>query len=176
MKLSLTELFKCRVDAAAADLVAIFPDMVKFWIDSAGSGVFSFQSLRNRFYDEWKTQFEGFDTRYAQTSCLVAVAVGCLNKPVNRRVSVGDFKLQFAVVPSGLRLSNGKIIFPIARGVAGAAALSPLNEQQRLLIEQAEAEQWRLGQTFLTRNWAALTFTRFISLGGEDECVLKLLG
>jgi hypothetical protein len=180
LRISLTELMCCRLDAEAYQLVAAFPKMVEFWAGKAEGlgGKVSFQTLRSKFLGEWRKAFEGFYSQYAQTSCMVAVSAMQATKPPEERVKLGRIEASFAVLsPAGLKLYMGELSFPAKVGSLASAELKPLNSLQEKLLEQAENEKWQLGQAVITPRWAILTFTRYLDIESvEDKYIDELLG
>ena len=157
-------------------LIAEFPKMVEWWVEmpkmfKGGS----FAHFRKRFYGSWRKEWEGWHSQHAQTSCLVAYTVLQMWRKTGERTR--GFGFRFSVIsPRVVWIEGGNLCFSTRIGCTGCVGLFPRNKHQKMLLEQAELEKWRVGQTILTPKWSVVPFTRYLDLAfAGDQYIQNLL-
>jgi hypothetical protein len=176
-KLTLSEIFTCKLDGETYGLLNHYPTMVKWWVDQAKESPVSFSGFRNYFYNAWKSAWGTYNSQHAQTSCLVAYNLLKLSEGQTRKEE--EVKGNFAVIsPRIVKIEDGeKLVFPTRPPKKGHVQLLPKNQTQKTLVEQAQNQYWQISQVFLTPNWCVIPFVRYLDLTKEKEDILvqKLL-
>lgn len=177
LKILLTEVFECRLDAEAHALVRVFPNMVRWWFGKAEAfkgG--SFAAFRNQFYEAWKLDWKGYNSQNAQTSCIVAYSDSQLSKAPEQRVRKAALNWDFAVVsPKNAKIVGCEFVFPTKRSKHAHVELITENPRQKTLLEQAMNMHWQVGQSILTAEWCIVPFVRYRDLSAEKDRVLNEL-
>ena len=171
MKVTLSEIYRCRVNGEAEVILEMFPKMVEWWIGKAGDVMedwsrrpIRYSEFRNMHYYEWRRRFAGWNTHYAQTSSLIAYTEAKL-RSIDHILEGLRVKMRFAVIhPNIAWIRDGclKITTKPRRFVY--VRLKPRDRRQRLLLEQAERGEWRIGQILLTGQWTLIPLLRDVEL------------
>ena len=172
-KLALSEIFNCQLDREAYAFLVQYPNMVNWWINQTSTVTAeevpagSFNEFRNHFYKNWKKGWNGYNSQHAQTSSLVAYSVLKLSKQLQTKE---ELRYSFAVVsPRIVKIEDEKLVFPTKLSNKAHVQLIPKNPTQQALLEQVQNNHWQLGQSFLTAEWCAIPFTRFLDLTLEKD-------
>ncbi|MDR0460621.1 MAG: hypothetical protein LBH62_04190 [Nitrososphaerota archaeon] len=165
-KLGLSEIFTCRLDSETFGFLSQYYRMVEWWTDHEKESFLSFSGFRNQFYKSWRNDWKGYNSQHAQTSSLVAYNMVRLSKGQ----SIGELKRSFAVVsPRIAKIEDEKLVFPTKQSKKAHVQLLPKNPTQKTLLEQAQNQYWQIGQIFLTPDWCAIPFTKYLDLTKEKE-------
>jgi hypothetical protein len=168
-KLTLAEIFTCKLDSEAYGLLNHFPNMVKWWTDQVKESPTAFSVFRNHFYSAWKESWSDYNSQHAQTSSLTAYNMLRLSK----MQPLKELKYSFAVVSQRIvKIEDEKLVFPTKLSKKAQVQLVPKNHTQTTLLEQTQNGYWKNGQIFLTPNWCAIPLTRYIDLTSEKEDTL----
>jgi hypothetical protein len=171
-KLTLSEIFDCKLDSEAFGLLNQFPNMVKWWTEQAKEPPTAFSVFRNYFYSAWKIRWCDYNSQHAQTSSLTAYNLLRLSKMQTLR----ELKCSFAVIsPRIVKIEDEKLVFPTKLSKKTHVQLVPKNPTQKTLLEQTQNEYWQIGQIFLTPNWCAIPFTRYLDLTCEKDAIVQKL-
>jgi len=168
-KLGLSEIFTCRLDSETYGFLPQYHSIVEWWIDRGKEPIQSFSVFRNQFYKSWRNDWPGYNSQHAQTSSLVAYNL----LKLSRGQPIGELKRSFAVVsPRIAKIEGEKLVFPTKLYKKAHVQLVTKNPTQKILLEQVQNEYWKIGQIFLTPNWCAIPFTRYLDLTSEKEDAL----
>ncbi|MGD6805870.1 MAG: hypothetical protein ACQCN4_02805 [Candidatus Bathyarchaeia archaeon] len=174
LKIPIAQIFDCQLDREAYAFIAQYPNMVTWWIKrSQEFKEGSFSTFRNQFYDSWKKDWVGYNSQHAQTSSLVAYSALNLSKKKPQTNPI-ELKWNFAVIsPRIAKIEDETIVFPTKLTKKAHVKLIAKNSREKVLLEQAQNEHWQIGQSFLTPEWCAVPFTRFIDLTIERDRYLR---
>ncbi len=176
LKIALSQIFDCQPDGEAHALMVQYPNMVRWWINRAEEFTGgSFSKFRNQFYDTWKKEWKSYNSQHAQTSSLVAYSALQLWKESAKKTKP-ELKWNFAVISSRIaKIEDDKLIFPTQLSKKAHVNLIAENMRQQTLLEQVQNEHWQVGQSILTPEWCAISFTKFIDLTSEKDRLIKEL-
>jgi len=171
LKVTISEIYGCVLDAKAEVLLGEFPKMVEWWIAKAEELIegglkvpFRYSEFRNMHYHEWHREFADWNTYYAQTSSLIAFTETRLRFPRYARKGL-RVKARFAVIhPSIAWIRNGCLRITTKPREYSYVKLTPRDEQQEILLGQAEREVWRIGQVLLTEKWALIPLLKEVKI------------
>lgn len=166
-RLALSEVFSCKLDREAYAFLVQYPNMVKWWINQEEVPAESSNEFRNHFYKKWKTDWKGYNSQHAQTSSSVAYSALKLSKQLQTKE---ELSYSFAVVSTRIvKIEDEKLVFPTKLSNKAHVQLISKSPIQQALLEQAQNDHWQLGQSFLTAEWCAIPFTRFLDLRLEKD-------
>ena len=165
-KLTLSEIFTCKLDSEAYGLLNQYPNMVKWWIEQAKESPVSFSGFRNHYYSAWKNAWSNYNSQHAQTSSLSAYNMLKLSKGQ----PIEELKYSFAVIsPRIVKIEDEKLVFPTKQTKKARIQLFPKNQTQKTLLEQTQNKYWQINQILLTPNWCTIPLTRYLNLTQEKE-------
>lgn len=172
-KLSLSEIFACRLDSEAYSFFAQYPRMIDWWFTRGKESTQpfkNFNAFRNQFYSEWKVDWRGYNSQHAQTSCMFAFKA--LNSNMQKRV---EWKQSFVIVSPVLAKveENQTLAFTTMQTKKARVTLVAKTSAQGVLLEQALNMYWQIGQVLLTPTWCAIPFSREIDLTQEKDTILQ---
>jgi len=174
-RLTLSEIFACKLDSEAYNFFAQYPRMINWWITRGRETVQEFKdfnAFRNKFYSEWKTDWKSYNSQHAQTSCMFAFKTLNSNMPKN-----SEMKQSFVIISPVLAKieENKTFVFTTLQTKKARVNLVSKTSAQSVLLEQALNKYWQIGQVLLTPNWCVIPFTREIDLTQEkDPCIQTL--
>ena len=173
-KLSLSEIFACRLNSEAYSFLSLYPRMIDWWLargQETPQGFSDFSAFRSQFYSQWKETWKGCNSQHAQTSCLFAL------KALNSKVqSKDELKQSFALVSPVLAKVEGKtLVFTTTQTKKARVELVPKTVAQCVLLEQAQNKYWQIGQVFLTPKWCVVPFSKDYDLTQEKDSTLQEL-
>jgi hypothetical protein len=172
-KLSLSEVFACRLDSEAYSFFAQYLRMVNWWIVHGRDVVQEFRdfnAFRNQFYSAWKAGWSGYNSQHAQTSCMFAY------KTLNSTIQKSEVPKQSFVIVSPVLAKieeNQTLIFTTMQTKKARVKLVSKTSAQNVLLEQALNMYWQIGQVLLTPTWCAIPFSREIDLTQEKDVILQ---
>jgi hypothetical protein len=172
MRISLAEIFPCRVDGEARRLILEFRRMVEWWIEKARDSprTLNYPEFRKRFYREWKEKWEGWNTQHAHTSSMLAYSLIRAYKPPSVRPEKPKFRTPVAVIHYWtVKLENGGLTVSTENGRKAYIRLEAKTRHQQKLLSQAKKGLWKIGQVILTPEWAIISFTKEINLEKENH-------
>jgi len=174
MRISLAELFPCKLDREAERLIEEFGRMVKWWIKKAQElpRTLSYQEFRKRFYREWKEEWVDWNTQHAHTSSMLAYSLTRAYKPPSMREKPErlKFRMPLALIHYwAVRLKDGGLTIPTKNGREAYVKLEPRSRHQQKLLSQTEKGLWKIGQVTLTPKWTIISFVREVNLAEEKH-------
>ncbi|MDR2202715.1 MAG: hypothetical protein LBE76_00085 [Nitrososphaerota archaeon] len=170
-RLGLSELFACKLDSEAYSFFPQYLNMINWWLSQGQTATRknNFTAFRNQFYDKWRTDWKGYNSQHAQTSCLFAL------KALNTNIqSKQELKQSFAIIsPVSTKVENKKFMFVTKHAKKAYVELIPKTPTQNILLEQTQNSYWKIGQVFLTPKWCTIPLTRHIDLTKEKDPILQ---
>jgi len=173
-KLTLSEIFTCKLDGEAYGLLNQYPNMVKWWTEQTKEPPATFSRFRNHFYNAWKNAWSNYNSQHAQTSSLAAYNMLKLSKGQ----PITELKYSFAIIsPRIVKIEDAKLVFPTKQPKKSQIQLLPKNQTQKTLLEQTQNKYWQINQILLTPNWCTIPLTRYLNLTQEkeDNLIQKIL-
>jgi hypothetical protein len=128
----------------------------------------SYSELRDKFYQQWRLEWKGYNSQHAQTSSLTAYSIlKSKQTPTNQR----ELQCSFIVISPRIVKFEEKeqLVFPTKLSKKARIQLLPKTSTQRVLLEQAQNGYWKNGQIFLTDKWCTIPFTRYLDLTSEKK-------
>jgi len=172
-RVTLSEIFVCKLDSEAYSFFAQYTHMINWWLThgkQTAQEFGDFNAFRNKFYSEWKTDWKGYNSQHAQTSCMFAF------KALNSKVQKSEeLQQRFVIVSPVLAKVEEKqtFVFTTLQAKKARVTLVPKTVAQGVLLEQALNMYWQIGQVFLTPTWCAIPFSREIDLTQEKDAILQ---
>ena len=168
LTVTISSLFRCHCDEATSEFLDVFGRMIDWWLDKAPLDFGSHTALRNKFYEEAKKTWFGWNSQHLETSSSLAYLLlkrGAKQHALKlaivgaQAVSIKDLCLHVSLCPPKF----------------GRVTLNVEDNQQHNLLKATEDRLCRLGQVILTANWVLITFIFEISVEHERSGIIDSL-
>ncbi|HID18095.1 TPA: hypothetical protein EYP27_00970 [Candidatus Bathyarchaeota archaeon] len=172
MKLSVTELFPCRLNSEFERVCLEFRRMVDWWMGkAAGMPQLSHQQLRDAYSPDWRRVWgEDFSVLYGQTSCMLAWSL-------HRQYGRVEYGQPLVVLNPLLirKIGLPGLTITVNRRKHVNVEVEAESSHQKVLLEQAETGRWRPGQAILSPKWILLTLTTTINPASKETPEIEAL-